>query len=296
MLTAFDRTPDQRLLVGAPATLTATLYGSDGDVDDSLDSGVTVTVTRLDGTALVTGQSATCTDGVATYALTAAQTGAGLDLLTAQWTHNSVVRSTTVHEVVGRHWFAPRRLLDEPGVNKAVAALPGDVGVSALIAARTWAESLIEHATGVAWVPRTFLDSLDACGVDEVLLTQMYPRTLRTLTIDGTAETVADWTVTKHGGLRRDTGGSIWTSNALGLVARYDYGLDAPPAPLLDAAIEAAADYILSRTSRLGRRATGFDGQFGTISYATVDKDRPTGIPHVDAVIRAHDRRIPGMA
>jgi hypothetical protein len=75
-----------------------------------------------------------------------------------------------------------------------------------------------------------------------------------------------------------------------GAVVRYDYGADAPPRPLLDAALEAAADRVTSRASTLGNRLTGTSGQFGTISYASIDPKRPTGIPTVDVQIRKHRR------
>lgn len=290
-----ERSPDQRILKGAPATLRAELFDADGEVDD-IDSGVTVTVTRLDGTAVATAQAATCTNGAATYSLTAAQTGAGLDLLTCAWTHNSVVRATTYSEVVGRHWFAPSRLKVEKGVAKALQSAPSEEETAALVAARTWIETVIEWATGVAWVPRCAYEYHDACGRDEVVLGEMFPRTLRSLTIDGTAQTVSDWTVTRHGTLRRTTGGAIVAGNALGLVVQYDYGTDAPPAPLVEAALIAAADKLTTAISTLGNRLTGTSGTFGTISYASIDEKHPTGIPAVDAVIRSYDHRGPGFA
>ena len=293
---ALDRAADQRILKGAPATLTAVLPDADGEADQTVDSGVTVTVTRIDGTALATAQAATTTlNGVATYTLTASQTGAGLDWLTATWTTGGTVRATTVHEIVGRHWFAPSRLRDVAGVSKALGSGVGDMTGQALIDARTWIESLIEHATGAAWVPRVQLDELDASGRDEVLLSRIWPRTLRSLTIDGTAQTVADFTLTDYGSVRRDSSGPILSANARGFVALYDHGADAPPSVLVEAAIEAAADRIKNRISTLGNRLTGISGEYGTISYSRIDRDNPTGIPAVDAVIRAHDRRSPGV-
>lgn len=283
-----DRAPDQRIAKGAPATLQATLTDADGEVDYALSSDVTVTVTRLDGTTLINAQPATVSSGVATYALTAAQTGAGLDVLTASWTHNGTVRTTTYHEVVGRHWFAPSALRSVAGVDKALQALPGDGSTQSLVSARTWVESLIEWATNVAWVPRVQLDTLNAYGHDEVVLSRPWARTLRSLTIDGSAETVGDWTITPYGTLRRSSGGAIVASQPLGVHVLYDHGADAPPADLREAAVLAAADWIKTRISTIDLRATGFSGESGTISYARLDRDHPTGIPRVDEVIRAH--------
>lgn len=296
-MSLLDRIPDQRILKGAPATLRAVLVDQDGEADTTVDSGVTVTVTRLDGTVLVSAQPATVADGVATYALTAAQTGAGLDVLTAAWTHDSVVRVTTRHEVVGRFWFAPSALLSIKGVEQALQSTPGEGGTAGLVAARTWIESLIEQVTGVAWVPRVARDELDVPdGSTVVRLRHMRPRSLVSVSIDGTAETLADWTVDEWGGLRRVDGGTFSTSDARGLVVQYEHGFDAPPPALREAAIVAAADRIKRRVSTIGDRATQLSNDGVVINLGRFDPQHPTGIPEVDAVILAHDHTVPGMA
>lgn len=292
-----ERVPDQRLLTGVAATLKAKLRDADGNTDTTVSSGVTITVTRLDGTAIATDAAATAAAGVLTYALTAAQTGAGLDLLTAEWTYSSEVAVTTYHEIVGRHWFAPNDLYDIPGVQKALGSYPPDVtAAQALIDARNWAETLIEWSTGVAWVPRTAYESLDARGREEVVLSCPLPRTLRALTIDGATETLTDWKLERHGTLRRLNGGEISTLNARGLVVWYDHGADAPPAPLLEAAKKAAANRILERSSQTSWRLTGMTSEGATVSFARTDRDHPTGLPDVDAVIMQCRMRPDGIA
>ena len=297
-MSMLDHVPEQRILKGAPATLSTTLYDADGEIDYSLDSGVTVTITRLDGTALATAQAATCTDGAATYSLTAAQTGSTLDILTAAWTHNSVVRATTYHEIVGGHYFAPSRLLQMPGISKALTTGPGDQTSAALIAVRTWVETMIEWATGVAWVPRTALDYLDSCGGREILLRHVKPRTLTSITIDDVAATVSDYVADEWGTLRRADGGSLTSSKPREFVVRYSHGFDAPPADLVDAALVAAADRLFSeRTSLISSRATSYTDGAGTVTnLARLDPDNPTGIREVDRAIRSYNHRRPGIA
>ena len=299
-MSMLDHVASQRIAKGAPATLSATITDADGEADSSVDSGVTVTVTRLDGTALATAQAATSTaDGVATYTLTAAQTGAGCDLLTAAWTVSSVVRATTYHEVVGRHWFAPSALRKITGVEKALSSGPGDLSAQRLLDARTWAEQLIEWATGVAWVPRAALDQLTVpYGADRVVLRHRRPRTLRSLTIDGTSQTVADWVLEPWGTLRHVNGNAIFSSTAQGVDVLYDHGYDAPPETLVRAAIQAAAFHLFAeRTSSTSPRAVSFaDGAGGTTQFARTDPDNPTGIPDIDAVIRSFNHRVPGIA
>lgn len=271
----------------------------DGEIDEAVDDevDVTVTVSRLDGSVLLDDVAATVADpGQPTATLTSAQTGAGLDVLTAVWSVDGDVRASTVHEVVGRHWFAPSRLNGSPGVEKALANAKAVDPTRVLLDARTWIESLIEWSTGAAWVPRTELEQIYVPRpVDEVLLAWPFGRTLRSVSIDGVDEDVDDWVITRHGTLARAQSGCIVTYTRTGLAVRYDHGASAPTAPLLEAALIAAADRITSEISTLGNRLTGTSGEFGTISYASIDRDHPTGILAVDAQIALHDHRTPGV-
>lgn len=294
-----DFVTDQRILQGAPASLSATLYDQNGEVDATVDSGVTVTVTRLDGTAIATAAAATTTaNGVATYTLTAAQTALTLDVLTAAWTTGGSVRATTKHEIVGRFWFPPSRLMAMRGVSPALGAMPGDNTMAAIIAARTWVETLIEEATGVAWVPRTALDYLSSSGRTSLPLRNVRPRSLVSIVVGGVAETVGDYVADEGGTLRRSDGGSLPSSDAREFVVRYSHGYDAPPQDLLDAALVAAADrFMAERTSTQSSRATTYaDGSGGFTTLAPVSVENPTGIREVDRTIRAYSHRIPGVA
>lgn len=292
-----DAVPDQRIAKGAPATLSASIGNADGDVDTSVSSGVTVTVTRLDGTVLVSAQSATAAAGVCTYALTAAQTGAGCDVLTAAWSQSGVVRATTYHEVVGRHWFAPTLLSDAEGVARALAREPGS-GTARLLSARRWAEQTIEWATGVAWVPRVALDLSDGWVERSIILRHRRPRTLRALSFDGVAQTVSDWVLEPWGEVRHALHLPTYAYKARGVSVLYEHGYDAPPEPLIRAAVTAAAYHLFAeRSSGVSPRAVSFaDGSGGTTQFARTDPDNPTGLPDVDAVIRSFSHRTPGIA
>lgn len=297
-MSMLDHIAGQRIAKGAAATLTATITDADGEVDTSVTSGVTVTISRLDGTALATAQSATATAGVCTYDLTAAQTAAGCDLLTATWTKSSVVRAVTYHEVVGRHWFAPSALLGIDGVERALAKGPGDSSTQRLRDARTWAEQLIEWATDVSWVPRVALDYFDGEGQCELILRHRRPRAVRAVTIDGTAQTVADYVVNENGTIEHLYDYPFIATQERGVSVLYDHGYDAPPEPLVRAALTAAAYHLFAeRSSGVSPRATSFaDGAGGTTQFARTDPDNPTGLPDVDAVIRSYSHRTPGIA
>ena len=299
-MSMLDHIASQRIAKGAPGTLTATITDYDGEPDTGVDSGVTVTITRLDGTVLATAQNATTTaDGVVTYDLTAAQTAAGCDLLTAQWTVSSVVRATTYHEVVGRHWFPPSALLAIDGVGNALSKGPGDRTTQRLRDARLWAEQLIEWATGVSWVPRAALDYFSAeHGESELMLRHRRPRTVRAVTVDGVAVSVSDYVLEEYGVIEHKLDYPFISTQERGVTVLYDHGYDAPTEPLRRAAIQAAAYHLFGeRTSSVSPRAVSFaDGAGGTTQFARTDPDNPTGIPDIDAVIRAHSHRTPGIA
>lgn len=281
---------DSRILVGAPATLTAAFY--DGG-EDLVDPGaVTVTVTRSDGTAVVTGAA---TDGtgaaVRTFDLDA-QTR--LDHLTATWSGDTGRLVTTRHEIAGGFYadLVEIRALD--AVSSAVK-YPTEL----LAKARLWAEDRFEEATGAAWVPRHARDTLSGNGASRLVLEHRPPRMLIATTIDGTA--AADLTKFRlyDEGLIERTAGATWPKESAGgggnVVVEYVHGYDAPPADLKQAFLTYVRYLLLDSRSRIPDRATAMTTEFGTIQLASATS-RATLIPEVDAVLADYDRRLPGMA
>jgi hypothetical protein len=282
--------PDSRVLVGAPAVLSATFY--DGG-ETAVDPGtVTVTISRADGTAVVTGAATGGTGAAArTYTL-AAQTR--LDHLTAVWTGSSGARVvTTRHEMAGGFYatLAEIRALD-------ALANTTKYPTAKLEAARAQAEDRFEDATGVAWVPRHRRDVLSGTGSTRVLLTRRPPRSLIAVTIDTAAFAVAGFRLYPEGTVER-TAGITFPREASGgggnVMVEYVHGEDAPPQDLRQAFLTYVRYLILDTTSRIPDRATGITTEYGTIQFASAS-DRPTLLPEVDAVLAAYDRRIPGLA
>jgi hypothetical protein len=282
---------DSRILVGAPATLTAAFYdGGEALVDPGT---VTVTVTRSDGTAVVTGAATVGTGAAArTYTL-AAQTR--LDHLTAVWTGSVGARTvTTRHEVAGGFYadLAEIRALD-------ALANTTSYPTAKLELARAQAEDRFEEATGVAWVRRHARDILSGTGYSRIMLNRRPPRSLIAATIDGTV--AADLTLFRlydTGAIER-AGGATWPKESAGgggnLVVEYVHGYDAPPWDLKQAFLTYVRYLLLDTRSRIPDRATAMTTEFGTIQLASATS-RATLIPEVDAVLADHDRRIPGMA
>lgn len=274
------RPVDQRILVGPTSTLRATITDQEGEADASVDANVTVSITRLDGTAVVSDVAASCTNGEATYSL-AAQTS--LDYLTCVWKVSGVERARTYVDVARRYYFSLTRLGQEDGVSTALAAGSGDHTNSKLAEARLYAESLVESVTGVAWVPRASRDTLDAYDLPFVRLNWPMPYNLRSLTIDGSAQTTTDYVLDESGKLRLTSGGVISCYTPQGVDVLYDHGFKAPRQDVIDIALTIAAHYLFDeRTSTLSMRATQTTSEVGIINLGRIDRDHPTGIPKID--------------
>jgi hypothetical protein len=277
---------DSRILVGSPATLSAVFYdGGEAVVDPGT---VTVTVTRSDGTAVVTGAATTGTGAAArTYSL-AAQSR--LDHLTAVWTGAAGRVVTTRHEVVGGFYaeLAEIRALDSLKYPTTL-----------LEVARAQAEDRFEQATGVAWVRRHARDTLSGNGAARMVLPRRPPRSLIAATIGGVA--AGDLTLFRlyDEGVIERAGGVTWPKESSGgggnIVVEYVHGYDAPPADLKQAFMTFVRYLLLETRSRIPDRATAMTTEWGTFQLASATS-RATLIPEVDAVLAAYDRRIPGMA
>lgn len=283
---------DSRILVGAPATLTVTFY--DGG-ETAVDPGtVTVTITRADGTAVVTAAATSGTGAAArTYAL-AAQTQ--LNNLTAVWTASVGGRVvTTRHEIVGGFYadLADIRALEGlSNVTKYPTALLDQV--------RRQAEDRFEWATRVAWVPRFARETLDGNNRSDVLLTWPRPRTLLSVTTDGAA--VTDLTTFKfytYGVLERTNG--VWFladvyGGGQNVIVEYTHGYDRPPEDIRWAFFTYVRYLLFETQSRIPDRASAFTTPDGTFQLVTAGFQRPTGLPDVDAILNARSHRVPGVA
>jgi hypothetical protein len=125
----------------------------DGTPTDTDDQTATVTITRDDGTPIVTDATATReATGHYTYFLTSAQT-AQLDWLTATWTSHHPTpnhKRDDPHRDRRRVPHRPRRPPQRPRPHRR-RQVPHE---QAHADARTYAEQELEQACGVAFVPR----------------------------------------------------------------------------------------------------------------------------------------------
>lgn len=165
----------------------------------------------------------------------------------------------------------------------------------------TWAEELIDRYTGTSWVSKSFdvtLSGNDSASIqlkDDEGRTILYPLTLTSVTVDGTAATgLSGWALYPNGVIVRDSG--VFTSSSVGrnIVVQGTAGADTTaPADISWAARTLARQYALDLVSRVPDRALQVQNEFGTVqlSQASSHPDRPTSLPEVNSRL-AHRRQI----
>lgn len=283
-MSTYPRTGLQRILAGAPTpVLRATILDQDGEPLTSSPGTVTCTITRADGTTVVAGRTVTvATDHTVTCQLTTAE-AAVLDVLRADWLVGGSVRHTSWHRTVGAFPFSIAELGQMPDVQE-------DWDRAELLAERDRITDLVERYVG-AVVPRYDFEQWHAPGIATHALRHRPVRTIRSVTVDGDAENVAD--------LELDPAAGVVTGEILFYdicTIGYEHGLDRPPADLRDAMLVAAADSLGRRLGAVGPRVRSIsDGMGVTQQFSYAGKDHPTGIDEVDAVIMSYARRGHGI-
>lgn len=269
-------------LLGAPATLAAVIRDETGEPDDSV-TGVTVTVTRADGTALATAQAATNgADGSWTYALTASQ-AATLDVLTATWSASSVVRATTYHEIVGGFLFS---LAEARAADRAFAE--NRFRDERILATRAEVDAEFTDICGVSFVPRYTVEKFSGNNGCALVLAPE-SRTVRRVVIDGTAQDLASFTVSPAGILTTTTG--LFPYGHQNIEVHYEHGYQVVPDPIRAIAIRRALERLTAERSAIPDRATSFSvAEGGTYRLDTAGA-RKTGNPDIDAVLARYNRQ-----
>jgi len=254
------------------------------------DAGVTVTITRADGSTLVGGDAATPVPGqIGRYRYPVAPRSE-LDHLTISWTGVFAGLTQTLVtdlEIVGGFYVSLGEIRARADLSD-----PAKFTVAQLVEARTWFEDTVEGYCDVAFVPRYAREVLDGSGTDTLWLTHHQLRRLLSVKIDGEVQTTTAWTPYPDGRIVRDTG--VFPVGRRNVEVAYEHGYDRPPSPLAKAAFVAIRDKLL--TDRVGERQYAVVTEAGIQRLSTPGRDRPFGIPFVDAVVTAHSERIPGIA
>lgn len=152
--------------------------------------------------------------------------------------------------------------------------------------------------TGVGFVQRPFMETLDGRGVDELVLASPYVSSLTTVVADGTSVDVSGLQV-PGGVLRYGTVGTSWLKGRGNVVLTYEAGYsDEAPADIKEAAMQATRFRLLATNpnAELAARQTSLTNDVGaTIQFSVAGTDHPTGYPEVDAVIVGWRDRIPSF-
>jgi hypothetical protein len=256
-------------------------------VDETLtDAGgaVTVTVKRLDGTAVTSGTATHGTTGVYSFVL---PPSAVVDTWTVDWS-GSVAGVTIVVrdyvEIVGDFLFGLPDVRTDMDIKASVTA-------ATMAAKRTEVEQTCEKICRKAWVPRFKRYLLDGSGTTDLIVPDMYVRTVRAVsTADryGLALTALDAgslaavAPLPEGVLARDDGG-IWPPGRRNVLVEYEHGLDMPPEEIRSNSKLHFRSIVNRPKSGVPERALSYTTPDGGIYRMTLPGQDTTGIPDVDA-------------
>jgi hypothetical protein len=270
-----------RIVRGSPGTVTLAYEVDDAPKD--MDAPPAVTVTRANGTQLATGTATRTGVGAYTYTI-AAQSE--LSALTVEWVGLldgwMTVSATTYAEIVGAEYFSIGELRNSDSVLLNTTKYPN----AKLIQARLSVESDFEGFCNRAFVPRYYRETIIGDGKDTLWLTQPEPLRLVSLVVNG-----EDWSAKTYTRpddnlhvIRLDDG--CWPA-AGRIVIEYEYGPEATPVRVKNAAMKLAKYRLVSDQSRIDERATTMNvPDFGNFVLSTPGfRDALTGIPDVDVVL-----------
>lgn len=261
----------QRIVRGQSATLTHTFY-SDGVATDPSPDTATVTITREDGTAIVTGAATTnAGTGIVSYTLTPAQT-ALVDILTVAWTATFGGQSqvfTDIVEVAGGVLFTIAEARAVTPLSNATT-----FPTSRIVDMRTMIEQAIEAELGYSTVPRYYAERLAGTGTTVLRIGRplfgnvpgtsiSIDTTIRAATIDDADLTATD-VLPEMAGLYYGAG---WTFGRRNVIVRYESGAQYPPERLRRAAIRQAKRWLVD--GPIDDRATSMSNDDGTFALVT---------------------------
>ena len=277
--------PDAQILMGTTATLEARFY-ADGVLAD--DDPVTITLTKADGTAILTDVATTkASTGVYQKIIDAQDTP---NLLTATWT-GATQQATTYAEVVGGLLFTLAAMRDVKVAGTKPFQSTSDYPNQLLLDRRAEVTDDFEARTGWSFVPRFTRERHSGDGSNTLIVRQYKPGALLSVTIDGQAQDPADFDLTDDGTLTRQAGafpttrpGNVWVE--------YVRGWDRPPAAVSSAAMARTAMLLLP--SQTGSTVSTWTTPDGT----TYQRDlagqqlsqhgiRHYGVPAIDACLNS---------
>ena len=285
-------TDSRQVLRNTAETLTVTFYS--GETGTAADGAVTIGIVDEAGaTVVASGTSTTAVgSGVYTYAL-AAQSN--LKKLTATWTgtFGSEMSFDTHHEVVGGWYATPAEVRAMDSILGEATTFP----LADLIDAIDYSTAIIDDYTGTSWVQRYHREILNGTNSDTIRVSKMFPATLLSASINGTALTasqITDTALFDDGTLQRKSDTWDYTDPGNLVLIEVEAGVGTvAPNDLRWAARTLARYHLLEQVSRIPDRAISVQSEFGQIQLAQPGMNRPTPLPDVNVVLNRHRHRGP---
>ncbi len=288
-----NESAESRLILrNAAETLSTTFYS--GETGTDADGAVTIGIVDEAGATVVAAGTSTTSagSGVYTYAL-AAQSS--LKRLTATWsgTWGSAMTFDTFSEVVGG-------FLTTPAEVRAMDSIAGETSTFSaadLVDAIAYATTIINDYCGASFVKLYERDTLNGTNDETILLSRMFPTTLLSASIDGSAFTTAeknDVALFDNGYATRGDGTWTYTDPGNKVVVEYEHGVaKSAPNDIRWAARTLARYHLLEQVSRIPDRAISVQSEFGSIQLAQPGMNRPTPLPDINVVLNRHRHRAP---
>ncbi len=258
----------------------------DGQLTDAAGA-VTATVKRLDGTAVV-GAGSVNHDSLGVYSV-ALPTSAVPDTWTLDWSGSlsgATVIVRDIVEIVGDFLFGTNEVRTE--YNLAVNKYPDAM----LVQKRIEVENECEDICRRAFVPRFKRRLLDGSGTDELIVPDLYLRTLRAASVAVYAgQTMTPLTTTDlaavaaqpEGTLIRDDG-QLWPLGHRNIIVEYEHGEDWAPETIRSGAKLRLRTVIDRPVTGVPQRAVSFTTQDGGIYRLSQPGKASTGQPEVDGL------------
>ena len=286
-------TDSRKILVDTGETLTVTFYSGETGTDASTGS-VTIGIVDAAGATVVASGTATSAggSGVYSYALAAQDK---LKRLTATWsgTFGSAMTFDTHHEVVGGWYATPAEVRAMDSILGEATTFP----LADLIDAIDYSAAVIDDYTGVSWVQRYHRFVLNGTDTDTIRLPVMFPTTLLTASVDGSALSsakIAEVAMFDDGLLQRKS--DLWDYTDPGnlIVIEVEAGVDTrAPNDIRWAARTLARFHLLEQVSKIPSQAISVQSEFGQIQLAQPGMNRPSPLPDVNVILNRHRHRGP---
>jgi hypothetical protein len=270
-----------RVLRTSKATLTKTLYLD--EVATGATGNVVVTVTRLDGTAVESG-NATGPDSANQYTYLFGGRDV-LDELIVSWaatvSGDAVVLDQDRLQVVGGFFFGLSEVRNELKVPVASAT------TAQLAAKRTEVEQECERICRRAFVPRFAREYLDGTNTERLALPprRCEVRAVRAVSVGGVAWSAPDVAAlafsAEAGALYRPLG-VIWPLGHRNIAVEWEFGWDYPPEDLKSVSMLRLRSLLPRTRSGIPERALSYTDQAGTSYRLSMPDKDSTGIPDVD--------------